>query len=653
MKKLAKYFIIYFGVILINNIGFAQTKVSGIISSDTTWAVAGSPYIVTGGVLVDSGVTLTIDPGVIVKFNPKNTLGIDGTLIARGTETEKITFTTNSGGDYWGYIHFRDFSTDAEYDEFGNFISGSILQYCIVEYAGDMSVSYNGAIWIDNAYPFINYCTIQNNSSNGIYALNNIRIPDKTLKIMNSAIHNNNTGGYGGTAGAGGGILIIGGRANISNNNISYNTASNGGGIYVNSGTLITILNNNISNNTALGRGGGIGNDNGTIIISNNIIINNTAFSSGGGINVVSENVTISNNIISSNTVSDGNGGGIAANFFWVEVTISNNTIVNNSATNIPAVSYDARYDRDFKYNTMTGNQATGPNPTCAVYVKQHPFFNNNNIFNNTATYELWNDNGNQITDVDATNNWWGTISDSKIQSKIYDWFDNGSLGIIDYDPYLSNPDTAAPISPPMNVIKSMVNGNVQLTWEANPELDVAGYKIYYGSPTGYSFENIVDVGNVTNYTVFGVSDIDTIAVTACDNFANGVNDQIEGHESWFTIATLKNMTLVDDKLIGVPSKFGLSQNYPNPFNPTTTIQYEVPEQTYISLLIYDILGREVKTLLNRTSQPGIFEMSWDGTDNFQNQVAGGVYFCRMEAEDPSTRSGHRFVKTIKLALVR
>ena len=334
MKKLTKYFFTYVVVILINNTGFAQTNVSGIISSDTTWAVAGSPYIVTGDVLVDSGVTLTIEPGVIVKFNAKVSLDIDGTLIARGTKTDEITFTTNSGEDYWGYILFRDSSTDATYDVYGDYLNGSILEYCIVKYAGDISVSTNGAIHVVNAYPFINYCTIQNNSSNGIFALNNTG----TLKIMNSIIRNNNTGGAGGTAGSGGGILIVGGSAIISNNNISNNAASNGGGIYINSGKLITISNNIISNNTALKRGGGIGNDNGTITISNNIIINNFASDGGGGINVVSETVTISNNIISNNSVSNGDGGGIAASFFWVEVTNTPNTKINKRAVKKPAV---------------------------------------------------------------------------------------------------------------------------------------------------------------------------------------------------------------------------------------------------------------------------------------------------------------------------
>ncbi len=513
----------------------AQTNVSCIISSDTTWAIEGSPYIVTDGVLVDTGVTLTIEPGVIVKFDPQVSLNIDGTLIARGTETNQIAFTTNLVGDYWGYIRFRDSSIDATYDVYGDYISGSVLEYCIIEYAGDRSENHYGAIYTVNAFPFINYCTIQNNLSNGIFGYNNTGM----LKITNSIIRNNDTGGIGGTAGCGGGILIVGGSAIISNNNIYNNTASNGGGIFINSGDLLTISNNIISNNTALDAGGGISNDNGALTISNNIIINNTASDEGGGINVVSEHVTIMNNIICNNSVSNGNGGGISADFFYVEVNISNNNIINNRALNAPAVSYDIRYDNNFKYNTITRNQATGLSSTYTVYVKEHPLFNYNNIFKNNTTYELWNNNESDIADVDATNNWWGTTSDSIIQLKIHDWFDDSSLGIVDYTPYLSIPDTIAPISPPMIVVKSIVNGDVQLTWNPNPEPDLAGYKIYYGSPTGYSFTSAVDVGTDTSYVLTDITIFDTIAVTAYDNNADNINDQFEGHESWFTNAVV------------------------------------------------------------------------------------------------------------------
>ena len=76
--------------------GYGQTNVSGVISSNTTWTLANSPYVVTGNILVSEGVTLTIEPGVVVKFDSEKVMQIRGELIAQGTSDSKITFTSNA-----------------------------------------------------------------------------------------------------------------------------------------------------------------------------------------------------------------------------------------------------------------------------------------------------------------------------------------------------------------------------------------------------------------------------------------------------------------------------------------------------------------------------------------------------------------------------
>jgi len=76
-----------------------------------------------------------------------------------------------------------------------------------------------------------------------------------------------------------------------------------------------------------------------------------------------------------------------------------------------------------------------------------------------------------------------------------------------------------------------------------------------------------------------------------------------------------------------VPLTYGLKQNYPNPFNPTTIIRYQLPLQSYVTLKVFDILGRDVATLLNEVKQPGTYTVQWHASG-----VASGVYFCRLQA---------------------
>ena len=77
-------------------LSFSQTDVSGAISSDTTWGISGSPYTLTGSILVPSGVTLTIEAGVTVKVNSGLYIKIKGTIIAEGTSSSLITFTSSN-----------------------------------------------------------------------------------------------------------------------------------------------------------------------------------------------------------------------------------------------------------------------------------------------------------------------------------------------------------------------------------------------------------------------------------------------------------------------------------------------------------------------------------------------------------------------------
>ncbi len=77
------------------------------------------------------------------------------------------------------------------------------------------------------------------------------------------------------------------------------------------------------------------------------------------------------------------------------------------------------------------------------------------------------------------------------------------------------------------------------------------------------------------------------------------------------------------------PNEFGITQNYPNPFNPVTVIKYQIPKSTFVSLKLFDILGKEVKTLVNEEKQPGEYEVKIDGSG-----LSSGVYLYQIIAGD-------------------
>lgn len=543
----------------------ADTFVSGFITTDTIWRLANSPYIVTGNVLVMGGVTLTVEQGIVVKFEDKKALQISGKLVARGTDANMITFTSRKSvpapGD-WAYIFFSDSSEDAAFDIDGNYIDGSILEHCIVEYAGGETIDYNGAVRMDNAHPFINHCIVRNNSASGIIAYNLTGL----IKITNNAITDN----------ADSGIGICGGTAIISDNRIQNNHAEvggsyGGGGIFTYSNTSI-IFNNIISGNRALGYaagggGGGIHIVDGDATITNNIIkdntLTNTTEGEGGGIMLnYSSTATISNNIIIYNTA--GSGGGIHDGGIYGGTLISNNIISDNTASTgggiygAAAISLNSILDNsaqiasavfgcsdEFKYNTLTGNVATDTFAPCTIYLNSYPAFNYNNIFANAAVYELWNNNPAGSIFLNAGNNWWGTDIESEIQDKIYDWFDDATKGVVNYFPFETSIRTDAPVSPPTGLTISKTATDIMVNWDSNPEGDVRGYKVYWGTQKGPFFENVVDVGDSLAYTITELEAAGTyyVAVTAYDADYQANNDdpativnenQTNGNESWY-----------------------------------------------------------------------------------------------------------------------
>jgi hypothetical protein len=355
----------------------ADTTVCGPIGSNTTWTPAGNNHIVTCDTTVNVGVTLTIQPGVVVKFDPGASLRIDGALIARGCK-----FTSNAAvpakGD-WGRIHFSTTSVDASFDAGGNYMSGSIIQGCTLEWGGG-GTGIRGMLETNLASPLIDDNIIQNSRTTGIYALG--RSNSTPVVIRQNEISSND--GYFSDAG---GVYISSGK--VVGNTISNNRTYGGeaGGIYAIASTISSNL--ITANQSPPSLGGGI-RASGSTITGNTIIGNE-----GGGINA--SNSTMQGNQIADNSAGIGCGGATASG----NSTIANNTISGNYGGGVCAIGGTV------SGNTVTwnvGSEGGGVNSSAANVI-------DNIIADNTAVNGggifAWNASslrGNTVTDNHATN---------------------------------------------------------------------------------------------------------------------------------------------------------------------------------------------------------------------------------------------------------
>jgi len=171
-----------------------------------------------------------------------------------------------------------------------------------------------------------------------------------------------------------------------------------------------------------------------------------------------------------------------------------------------------------------------------------------------------------------------------------------------------------------------------------------------------------VEVGAVTDvngdYSLIdlpaGDYKIDASGVGFEDGYFGGTNEQ---NASSITVGNGQdfegaNMNLGEDNITSVsedatvPEVFDLSQNYPNPFNPETQIKYQLSESSQVTLKIFNLLGQEVITLVNKEQPIGAYTVQWDGKDSFGRQAATGVYIFQMKA-------GDKFVMSKRMLLLK
>ena len=192
----------------------------------------------------------------------------------------------------------------------------------------------------------------------------------------------------------------------------------------------------------------------------------------------------------------------------------------------------------------------------------------------------------------------------------------------------------------PSGMAAKIVNGYVEVTWDEAVDPDVDYFTVYRSKDSDFDPATTEPLGHsaTNSYTDEGVTSAGTYYyVLAAVDFS--------GNTSEFTAKLEFVATGVEPEGTLVPTEFGISQNYPNPFNPTTHIKYQLPEAAKVTIKVYNILGEEVRTLVDSKEAAGYKTTMWDGLDNNGTPVASGIYLYRIKAGKYTATKRMVFIK--------
>jgi len=363
-------------------LGQSGTSVSSqIITSNTTWTQAGSPYTFTGPVGVAADVALTIDAGVTVNLESFG-LNVNGTLYAQGTPNDKITFNSLYAISLASSYLYNPSSINAP----SNINIANANAACTIENAVLTNTSLNSAI---NTSVKINNCYFDGGAGLTIWS--------SSTTLSNSYVT---------------GQVFVRGPAVVSKNILL-------GGVDAGLSTIVTPESYNdyscvFSDNNITNPGGTAVAINGAATISDNIISDGST-----GISLSSEGATIQGNLIVNNgmgiSIDPSHGGGV----------IDNNTIANNSGGGIgPATESDTINFNNLENNGQFNLESATNEPV------------GGGGYGSVETYPF---------PVNATYNWWGTSDSQAISQTIKDTQSDYQLGAVTFEPFLTAPNPEAP----------------------------------------------------------------------------------------------------------------------------------------------------------------------------------------------------------------
>ncbi len=210
---------------------------------------------------------------------------------------------------------------------------------------------------------------------------------------------------------------------------------------------------------------------------------------------------------------------------------------------------------------------------------------------------------------------------------------------------YFSQPDSGYSIDNiapgmPTGLLAAEADNGVVLSWHPSTETDFQYYAIYRSTQPGFD----PDTAEAFLFSTADTHFVDTVLQVSTTYYYRISAFDYAGNESGFSYEVSVTILGVSREY-GIPAEYALHPGYPNPFNPSIKLPFDLPEGTPLSLVVYDIMGREIARLVDRDMTAGYHQVMWNGRDSVGREVPTGVYIARLVTPE--------FTKSIKMVLLK
>ncbi len=192
------------------------------------------------------------------------------------------------------------------------------------------------------------------------------------------------------------------------------------------------------------------------------------------------------------------------------------------------------------------------------------------------------------------------------------------------------------PLPVEMSAYSAIIDKNVAtVSWRTETELNNLGFNVYRSENAENNFIKVTEDlirGQGSTSMATDYQYIDNSIDASKDYWYLIETISIDGLSTFYGPIQATVSSAISRDINSVPSEFALLQNYPNPFNPSTQIRYDLSTAGQVNLIIYDILGTKVRSLVNAYQPAGAYSVTWDGTDNNGQRLESGIFIYELRA---------------------